>query len=174
MQTAAERIEAARQRKAKVEARLTPEVRKAMAEREEAERAEAEASELEARERAHVLAADLEKAKEIHGPHLRAIDLESRQAGHGTWIVKPADGDTMKQFHKDAKAPNADSDAINRRVAEACVVYWNGALEDAEGNGIDGEKMHALWDTFGAIPTTLGNAAVELGGFVADTRSKSG
>ena len=167
--TPKERIEAAQQRKAKAEATLTPEMRTAIEEREEAERAEAEAAEVEAKIRGHELALAVERLAPLHGGHLRAIDLESREPGHGTWIVKPAGGDVMKQFHRDAKAPNADSDAMNRRVAEACVVYWNGADEDA----IDGEKMHALWDTFGAIPTTLGNAAVELGGFVAETR-KSG
>jgi hypothetical protein len=170
MATTQERIEAAKARKAAVEKRLTPEVLEAIKDRDEAERLEAEVADLEAKERGHVLAVAVERLSEKYGPHLRAIDLESRQPGHGTWIVMPASGDVMKAFHAEAKKPKADSDAINRMVAEECVVYWNGADEDA----IDGEKMHLLWDTFGAIPTTLGNAAVELGGFVADTRSKSG
>lgn len=167
--TAKDRIEAAKAAKAAIEARLTPAMLAEIAERAEADRAEADLADLAAKERGLRLARDLDAAKEKFGEHLRAIDLEGREAGHGTWIIKPADKDIMSAFLRDAKQPNADSAAMNRRVAESCVVYWNGVEEDA----IDGESMHALWDTFGAIPTTLGNAAVELGGFVAETR-KSG
>lgn len=165
--TLTERLAAAKAAKTAVEARLTPDMITEIAARAEVERAEADAAEAAAKERGLILARALDAAKEKYGEHLRAIDLESREAGQGTWIIKPADKGVMDQFLKDAKAPNANSGEMNRRVAEACVVYWNGADEDA----IDGEKMHALWDAFGAIPTTLGNAAIELGGFVADTRA---
>jgi hypothetical protein len=166
----AARTKAATEAAGAAKAQRSPDDEAEIAARAATEAAEATARDEKAKNRKLDLDRRYDAAVEKYGAPLRAIDLEATTEGAGTWIVKPSDKDVVGVFQKAAKQPNADSSKMYRDVAASCVVDWNGVPEAA----ISGEDMHALWNRLGMIPTTLGNAAIELGGFVADTKSGGG
>lgn len=164
-QKAAEEAAAARK------AKRTPEDAAELAAREAAEAAEAAEREERMRDRELELARRLDAALEKNpSKPLRVIDLEETAPGAGSYVVRPASEAAIKIFHKRTAEPNVDRAKLYRDIAADAVVDFNGAAEDV----IDAATMHDTWRAFAMVPVTLGNAALELGGFVAETRKSGG